>query len=415
MLRFPEAVNSSVKQVMGSGRGRRLILWIGAAALMAASSGVIAWGRAKSGGSDYLSTLRKAAQLLRQGNADDAVAAYKDAIRISGGKDYAPYWGLAQAYNALDDTRNVLSTCDQMLARATNDATRSLCHNLKGIALAKKGVNDPASLPLAEAEFREALELDSLYTVAHFNLGRTLLLENRDAEGVAEMKAYLKGLPDGEDSDEAEQFIADPSSARKKTPPASAANGGSSSTANGGADEKDSDEPLRAPDEGDSTKGLRFPPGGPAPSMEFTTSLKQKISTGSLRGKVILLDFWATWCGPCKEAYPELARIYNENDKSKLALISISEDENEKDWRAFLEKNRPAWMQARDPYGRLVQQFFSGDGTPLPSYFVIDGRGILRQFYNGWGNGQRRRVQSAINQWLAALPTTSGAPASKNH
>jgi len=375
---------------------------------LTAASGFASPGYAQSGGSDYQSVLRTAAQLLRQGNADDAVAAYKNAIRLSGGKEYAPYWGLAQAYNQLDDTNHVLATCDQMLALAPNDATRSLCHHLKGLALAKVGVNDAASLPKAEAEFREALNLDPLYTIVHFDLGVTLLLENRQADGVAELKAYLKELPDGEDSDEAEQLIADPGGVRKKTKEEAASAGGTS----GGED--DSNAPPGPPDSGDSTKGLRFPPGGPAPPMEFTTSQKQKMTTGSLRGKVILLDFWATWCGPCKEAYPELARIYNENDKSKFALISINEDDNPKAWRDFLDKNNPGWIQAWDQSGRLVRQFFDSEEFPMPSYFVIDGKGNLHQFYDGWGEGQRRRVQSAINQWLAALPggpgTTSQPP-----
>ncbi len=386
---------------------KKIILSFTLILVLAVVGGMASLGWAQSGVSEYQQTLRKAAQLLREGNTDEALVEYKEAVKLSGGKEYAAYLGLAQAYNALDDTKNVLTACDQMLALAPNDPTRSICHNLKGIALAKKGLNDKASLPLAEAEFREALNLDSLYTVAHFNLGRTLLLENRDAEGVAELRTYLRELPDGEDSDEAEGFIADPSSARKPPAAAGATNAGASgsvSSVMSGASERETESLAGPPDKGDSEKGLRFPPGGPAPPMEFLTDKKQRILTGSLRGKVVLLDFWATWCGPCKEAYPELEKIYNQNDKNKFVLISINEDQNEKTWRDFLEKNHPAWAQAWDRSGRLIEQFFESDKFPMPSYFVIDGKGNLHQFYDGWGDGQRRRVQSAINQWLAELP-----------
>jgi hypothetical protein len=106
--------------------------------------------------------------------------------------------------------------------------------------------------------------------------------------------------------------------------------------------------------------------------------------------------------------------MYNETDKSKFVLISINEDDDQKAWRDFLDTHHPAWMQAWDPYGRLVKQFFSTEETPLPSYFVIDGKGILHQFYDGWGEGQRRRVQSAVNQWIAELPGGNAARPGKH-
>jgi thioredoxin-like negative regulator of GroEL len=382
------------------------------------------YGLAQSSGTEYQTTLRHAATLLKMGEIGEAVDAYKAAIKLSDGKDYSPYWGLAQAYAAGGDLENVLTTCDQMLARAPNDAIRAQCRNLKGLALGDKGLTDATILPRAESEFREALKLDPLFYAVHFNLACVILLQGRTADAVAEFKEYVKVQPDGDNSDLAERIVADPTLVKKiKSLIVMAHSGmpdeGASDGANGGIrgatdDERDGPALAGPPDSGDSSKGLRFPPGGPAPPMEFTTSTKQKILTASLRGKVVLLDFWATWCGPCKEAYPELERMYNENDKSKFVLISINEDDNQKTWRDFLDKNHPAWMQAWDPYGRLVRQFFSADEFPMPSYFVIDGKGILHQFYDGWGNGQRRRVQSAVNQWLAELPGGNAAPPAKH-
>jgi thiol-disulfide isomerase/thioredoxin/cytochrome c-type biogenesis protein CcmH/NrfG len=372
--------------------------------LFGAAVSVSSLGRAQSGGSEFQTSMRAASQLMRESKFDDAVAEYRKAIQLSGGKDYAPYWGLAQAYNQLNDTKSVLSSCDQMLALAANDAERSLCHNLKGLALAKRGMEDKPSLALAEAEFRETLRLDSLYTAAYFNLGMTLLLENRDAEGVAELRAYLKALPDGADSDEAEQFIADPNSARKKASAPANDNAGAPSSTIGGADEKDSDASSGPPDDGEAYKSIRFMPGGPLPAMELATLQKQKLLTRSFRGKVVLLAFWATKCDQCDAAFPELQRINNENAKNNFVLISINEDDDEKVWRDSVNKNHPSWLQAWDQHGRALQQLFEGDSFPMPCYFIVDGNGLMHQFYAGWGNGQRRRIQSAINQWLAAPP-----------
>jgi thioredoxin-like negative regulator of GroEL len=358
------------------------------------------YSHAQSGSAEFQTSMKAAAKLAQSGNFDDAVTEYRHAIQLSGGKDYAPYWGLAQAYNQLNDTKNVLATCDQMLALATNDATRSLCHNLKGLALAKKGVDDKATLAQAEAEFRKTIDLDSSYAVAYFNLGTTLLLENHDAEGVAELKAYLKALPDGVDSDEAEALIADPGSARRK--PVSAAPSAEDGAAVGSGDSDDSAAPA---DEGDGAKvkALRFTEG-PLPSMELTTLKKEKLLTRSLRGKVVLLAFWATKCELCDQAFPELQRINSENANKKFVLVSINEDDNEKLWRDSVDKSHPAWTQAWDQHGFAMQQLFAGDQVPMPCYFVIDGNGMMHQFFAGWGSTQRRRIQSAINQWLAALP-----------
>lgn len=336
--------------------------------------------------------------MMQQANYDNAVDEYKHAIQLSSGKDYAPYWGLAQAYNQLNDTKNVLATCDQMLALATNDATRSLCHNLKGLALAKKGADDKAGLAAAEAEFRKTIDLDSSYAVAYFNLGSILLLENRDAEGVAELKAYLKALPDGVDSDEAQALIADPSSARKNPLAAPAGTGAAIGSA-------DSDDSTGTADDGDASqvKSLRFT-SGPLPALELTTQKKEKLLTRSLRGKVVLLAFWETKCDLCDQALPDLQRINTENAKNNFVMVSINEDENEKVWRDAVDKSHPAWTQAWDQHGLALQQLFEGDQVPMPCYFVIDGSGAIRQIYAGWGPRQRGRIESAIKQWLAAAP-----------
>jgi thiol-disulfide isomerase/thioredoxin len=382
---------------------KRYFVYVICSGLAAVALCMAAFVYAQSGGSDFRTTMRTAAKLLRWENNKEAISAYKDAIRLSSGKDYAPYWGLAQAYNGLDDTKNVLATCDQMLALAPNDAIRAQCHRLKGLALLKDGMIDKSVLAQAEAEFRQALDLDSLYTEVHMELGLTLLLDGHIEDCVAELKSYIQADPDGEEAELAQKIVDDPNGAKSFSSLIRSAI--IVGQANGNSDKiDDSDAPPGPADSGDSSKYFRMTQGGPAPSMEFTTIQKQKISTASLRGKVVLLDFWATWCPACRAAIPELGRMFSENDKNKFVLISISVDEKEDDWRQFVGVNHMDWIQARDPQELLVHKLLVDGGVALPSYFVIDGKGNLHQYYDGWGPGQRRRIQAAVNQWMAELP-----------
>jgi thiol-disulfide isomerase/thioredoxin/Tfp pilus assembly protein PilF len=349
---------------------------------------------------DYAAAMKSGSQLLHQGMFDEAIHEYKDAIQLSSGKLYGPYLGLAMAYEKLDDTKNVLSSCDKMLALAPDDLTRALCHNLMGIALGRSTNGDNSVLARAEAEFRLALKLDPNFTVVHFNLGKLLLEETRDADAVAELKAYLADQPEGPDSDEAEQFIKDPNSARVGPEVTDA-----------------SSEEIKVPEAGnappESPTG-RAGAGVPAPDVTFTSTDGKRITFHDLQGKVVLVDFWASWCGPCRMAYPALGRIYDREDKNKFVLISISEDDDEQAWRSALAKNQPAWAQTRDSHHRLFLKFATGTRFGLPSYFIIDGKGVLRLSADGWSPSQDRRMAQEIDRWIKALPAASASNSSSH-
>ena len=173
-------------------------------------------GNPQSANPEYQSSLKAASKLMMAGKYDDAVQEFRNAIKLSGGNEYAPYWGLAQTYNQLNDKLNTLETCDRMIALAPTDVIKAQCHNLKGLALMKGGASDQAGLAIAEKEFRAAIQLDPDYSDQHFNLGKTLLFEKKLSEGTQELNVYLKESPDGADSDEAKQLVNDPSTVGQK-------------------------------------------------------------------------------------------------------------------------------------------------------------------------------------------------------
>jgi thiol-disulfide isomerase/thioredoxin len=122
-----------------------------------------------------------------------------------------------------------------------------------------------------------------------------------------------------------------------------------------------------------------------APAFTVTTLNGDQVSLDGLAGKVVLIDFWATWCGPCREALPHLRDIAQKFSGEPLVVISISLDSDEAAWKSFVAKNGMTWLQYRDGgwTGRLAQEF---DVKAIPHTFTIDADGVLQDEHIGDAN-----------------------------
>src|SRR5579864_9155774 len=113
-----------------------------------------------------------------------------------------------------------------------------------------------------------------------------------------------------------------------------------------------------------------------APPFAVTTIDGQRISMDDLQGKVVLLDFWATWCGPCREALPHMQKVAKKFQGQPLVILSVSLDKDEKAWREFITKNEMTWPQYRDgSFEGPIARKFSVDA--IPHTFTIDADGVL--------------------------------------
>ena len=117
------------------------------------------------------------------------------------------------------------------------------------------------------------------------------------------------------------------------------------------------------------------PPPGPAAIYKFIlrSFSGSQVALGRFRGHAILIDLWATWCGPCYEAFPELERIYHQTYRTDLVIISIDRDDIAKDAQAYIEKMRYPWQNFHDD-GEIERVF--GD-KPVPRTILINDKGEI--------------------------------------
>jgi cytochrome c biogenesis protein CcmG, thiol:disulfide interchange protein DsbE len=122
-------------------------------------------------------------------------------------------------------------------------------------------------------------------------------------------------------------------------------------------------------------KGLEQPlvgPGDGAPDFRFTTDQGTRMTPTSFNGKVLVLNFWATWCPPCVQEMPSLNELQKVLGREGLVVVGVSIDANEKVYRSFLQKFNITFQTYRDPKQDISFEY----GTyRVPETYIIGANG----------------------------------------
>jgi peroxiredoxin len=116
-------------------------------------------------------------------------------------------------------------------------------------------------------------------------------------------------------------------------------------------------------------------PAKDAPEFALPDLEGHTVRLEDLRGKPVLIDFWATWCDPCKDSIPAYQKLYEKQRSRGLTVVGIDEDTNVEDARTFVKKNAMAYPVLLDPQRRTFDSF---DVSGLPTTFLIDDEGRIR-------------------------------------
>lgn len=137
--------------------------------------------------------------------------------------------------------------------------------------------------------------------------------------------------------------------------------------------------------------------GHPALDFEVTDLKGKSLSLEAYRGQVVLLDFWATWCGPCIAEMPNVRRTYEKYKHQKFQIIGISLDRSMEPLKTYIEKEQLGWVHYWDNTNKVSSIYRV---RAIPSTFLIDGESIIRKT-NLRGAALKKAVAELVKENLA--------------
>lgn len=136
-------------------------------------------------------------------------------------------------------------------------------------------------------------------------------------------------------------------------------------------------------------------PGDLAPDFK---SFKLEGAMPELAGKVVLVDFWASWCAPCRKSFPVMKELHEKFAPRGLIVLAISVDEEKSEMDSFLKKNPAPFAIVRDPAGQAPRAF---QAEKMPTSFIVGADGKIVAVHSGFGGSKTRaeyleQIESAL-------------------
>lgn len=119
------------------------------------------------------------------------------------------------------------------------------------------------------------------------------------------------------------------------------------------------------------------------------------------KGKVVYVDFWASWCGPCLQSFPFMNNLEHEFKDKGLQILAINMDETASEAQNFLAQHPAKFTVLTDSNQQCAKAF---EVKAMPSSYLIDRNGVIRYEHLGFRSGETEQLQTLIKQLLAETP-----------
>jgi thiol-disulfide isomerase/thioredoxin len=308
----------------------------------------------------FTAAMAEAKELEKQRQVFFAIEAYKKASKIAQGKDSACLEEMFTLQMKSGSYKDAAVTAAALEAIAANPTDKSYAETKRGHALFYQAgdKNKADLLNAADSAFKSAIADNPKNASAHYLDGQVLARLNQIDAARDQFKTCLTCVSPSDPSYlRAQHFAEDPAL---------------------------STHPM-------------------APPFTVTALDGSKFNLDAMGGRVVLIDFWATWCGPCNEELPHMKKIAKEFAGQPLVIISVSWDSDETKWKNFIDKNEMTWVQYRDADHHLSNLF---QINSIPHYFTIDSDGVLTAEMMGSGSD----VEGKLKKLIARAKTTPPAP-----
>jgi len=284
-------------------------------------------------------TYKEAFESLRQHQPAIALDNFKKADKQDGGHCVECQKKMIKYGTELREWKDAELAAEEMVAEAQDPKHMALAHYGLAAVLMNEGLDKRKDefFSREHDELTKALAAYPKFPEAILADGRALARMKQDDAAKAQFELYVKMRPaDDPERQRALRYISEPELARARM----------------------------------------------APAFAVTTIDGQHLTLDDLKGKVVLLDFWATWCEPCREALPHVRDIARKFQEQPLVIMSVSLDEDEGKWKDFIAKNGMTWINYRDGgFTGPIAKMFGVEA--IPHTFTIDADGVLQDEHIG--------------------------------
>jgi peroxiredoxin len=137
--------------------------------------------------------------------------------------------------------------------------------------------------------------------------------------------------------------------------------------------------------------------GGPAPSFTLAALSGQQAALSQYKGQVVMVNFWATWCGPCQQEMPLLDQMYKKYKPAGFTLIGVNVDKEAPAVKDLMARKPVSFPVLLDPANQVSKAYHVDE---MPSSVLIDRKGEIRYIHRGYRPGDENEYQDRIRQLI---------------